>query len=324
MYVVIAISIPLYPATRAPVYPSVVQLLPFVAFFAAMMPLQAQVADSAPAPRATPNCPSCESWNSPQPPFRVFGNTFYVGTHGLGSVLITSSAGHVLIDGGLSESAPRILANIKSLGFRIEDVKLIVNSHVHFDHAGGLAQLQRQSGATVAASASSAPVLRSGVSGRDDPQFGILTAIAPVSQVQVISDAEVLHVGDVAITAHLTAGHTPGGTTWSWRSCESARCVDVVYADSQNPVSADSFFFTRSNTYPTALRDFEHGLSVLEALPCDILLTPHPDGANLWTRLAQRDSGNANALIDGSACRRYAKGARERLAKRVAEEKSKL
>src|SRR5215831_11512512 len=108
------------------------------------------------------SCKNCAVWNAPQQPFKICGNTYYVGTHGLGSVLITSEAGHVLIDGALPESAPQIVANIHSLGFRVEDIKLIVNSHVHFDHAGGIAELQKLSGARVAASKWTADVIRRG------------------------------------------------------------------------------------------------------------------------------------------------------------------
>src|SRR5262245_41278824 len=102
--------------------------------------------------RRARECPSCAEWNVPQKSFRIFGNTYYVGTHGLSSILITSPRGHVLIDGGLPESAPLILANIRSLGFRAEDVKLILNSHAHYDHAGGLEALREATGASVAAS----------------------------------------------------------------------------------------------------------------------------------------------------------------------------
>jgi len=102
------------------------------------------------------------AWNEPQKPFKVFGNTYWVGTHGLGSLLITSDAGHVLIDGALPESVPQITGSIRTLGFKVEDVKLIVNSHVHFDHAGGISELQRLSGARVAASASTATALMAG------------------------------------------------------------------------------------------------------------------------------------------------------------------
>src|SRR5258705_4104553 len=190
-------------------------------------PLRAQSVDSTGSVPPTPNCPSCESWNETQRPFRVFGSTYYVGTHGLAAVLITSSEGHVLIDGGLPESALRIVAAIRELGFRIEDVKLLLNSHVHFDHAGGLARLQRLSGASVAASPSSAEVLRRGTSGRDDPQFGILEPIAPLTRVQVVADGAVLHVGPVAVTAHFTAGATPRGPSRARRAPEGARRGDA-------------------------------------------------------------------------------------------------
>ncbi|HEU4700237.1 MAG TPA: subclass B3 metallo-beta-lactamase, partial [Gemmatimonadales bacterium] len=179
----------------------------------------------------------------------MFGNTWYVGTHGLGAVLVTSGRGHVLIDGGLPESAPLIAANIERLGFRLRDVKWIVNSHAHFDHAGGIAELVRRSGARVAASPASAAVLRRGASGPDDPQYGVLPPIAPVRVARELRDGDTVRVGALALAAHFTPGHTRGGTSWSWRSCEgegaSETCLDLVYADSQTPVSADGFSYVR-------------------------------------------------------------------------------
>lgn len=266
-------------------------------------------------------CPRCAEWNTPQQPFKVFGNTYWVGTHGLGAILITAPQGHVLIDGGLPQSAPLILANIRALGFRVEDVKLILNSHAHYDHAGGIAELERATGATVAASPWSAAVLERGISGPSDPQYGLLVGYAPVSSVRTIADGDTLRVGPLALVAHFTGGHTPGGTSWSWRSCDGARCRNVVYADSQTPVSADSFFFTHNTTYPNAIADFEHGFAALEQVPCDILLTPHPDASALWQRVAARDAGNADALTQPGACRAFVDAARDGLAQRVAKEK---
>src|SRR5205809_3639240 len=147
------------------------------------------------AQQAAPACLSCAICNAPQDTFKVYGNTYYVGTHGLSSILITSKSGNVLIDGGLPESASQIVAHIRSLGLRIEDVKLIVNSHVHFDHAGGIAELQRLSGARVVASDWSAAVMGKTGVGRNDPQFGIIRPIALVKHVDVLSDGESLHVG---------------------------------------------------------------------------------------------------------------------------------
>ncbi len=279
---------------------------------------QAQQAQQA----ATPNCPSCAEWNAPQAPFKLFGNTYYVGTHGLSALLITSPNGHVLIDGALPESAALIAANIRALGFRVEDVKVILNSHVHFDHAGGIAQLQRLSGATVYGSARSVRVLRTGDVGRDDPQFGIITPIAPVKRVREIPAGDSVRLGKLVLHALRTPGHTPGGTSWSWTSCEGNDCRAMVYGDSQSAISADGFFYTNSATYPTALADFAAGFAALESVSCDILVTPHPEAVGLWQRLAKREAGERDALIDTAACKRDAAGARERLAKRVETEKA--
>lgn len=266
-----------------------------------------------------PSCDDCRVWNMPQEPFKVYGNSYYVGTHGLGAVLITSPAGHVLIDGALPESVPQIVAHIRSLGFRVEDIKLIVNSHAHFDHAGGIAELQKLSGARVEASPWTAQVMKKGIVLRDDPQFGITKPIARVAHVTTFKDGETLHAGSIDVTAHFTPGHTPGGTGWTWRSCENNRCLNMVYSDSLTPVSADGFLFSDSRKHPHAVADFESSYKFLETTACDILITPHPDFSKLWDRLEKRRS-NADAMIDSGACRALAGSSRESLKKRLATE----
>ncbi len=285
--------------------------------------LVAIVCVAAAAGQATAHpCKDCAEWNAPQSPFRIFGNTYYVGPHGLSSVLITSSAGHVLIDGALPESAQRIAASIRALGFRIEDVKLILNSHVHFDHAGGIAELQRMSGARVIASHWSAAVLVHGDVSRDDPQFGVIAPVAPVGDVHELKDGETFRVGNIAMTAHLTPGHTPGGTSWTWKSCEADLCHDMVYADSLKPVSADGFRFTASREYPNALADFEKTFAFFSATPCDILITAHPEASGLWDRLAARKSGTKpEPMVNPAACRDLAERGRQDLRERVAMER---
>ena len=265
-------------------------------------------------------CSACAEWSVPHPPFQIHGSTYYVGTSGLSAVLVASPEGHVLIDGALPESAPLIEANIRALGFRVEDVRLILNSHAHFDHAGGIAALREATGAEVAASPPSAGVIERGRSGPDDPQYGELLPFPAVAKVRKIADGDTLRVGSVTLTAHFTPGHTAGGTSWSWRSCEGDRCLDLVYADSLTPVSADGFLFGRSERYPAVLTDFERSFAVLESLPCDILLTPHPDASGLWERVEARKQGDSGALIDRAACSRYAAAARGRLAQRLESE----
>jgi metallo-beta-lactamase class B len=258
------------------------------------------------------SCASCPAWNQPQQPFRIYGNSYYVGTRGLGSVLITSPGGHVLIDGALPESAPRIAASIRSLGFRLEDIKLIVNSHAHFDHAGGIAELQKLSGARVAASPWAADVMKKGAVARDDPQYGTIIPIARVARVETVKDGEALRAGAIAITAHFTPGHTPGGTSWTWRACENGHCLNMVYADSLTPISSDGFLFSRRKEYSNGTADFERSFAFLDRTPCDILITPHPDLASLQ----QRPERNKP-----TACQALATTARERLKKRLASER---
>jgi metallo-beta-lactamase class B len=266
-------------------------------------------------------CDSCAAWNVPQAPFRIYGNTYYVGTHELSSILIASNQGLVVIDGDLTEATPQIEGNIRALGFRPEDIKLILNSHAHFDHAAGIAPLQRFSGARVAASPASAEVLRRGSLSGDDPQHDLSPPpMQPVPKVDVIADGQTLRVGSLALTAHFTPGHTPGGTSWSWTSCEQQRCLHIVYADSLTAVSADHYRFT---DHPALLAGFEKSFTRLETMPCDILLTPHPGFSNMLERLQARDKGGKpDAFIDSGACRKLAQSSRAGLAKRLAEEKA--
>jgi metallo-beta-lactamase class B len=267
------------------------------------------------------SCDQCAEWNKEQEPFRIYGNTYYVGPHGLSSVLITSPEGHVLLDGALSESVSQIVAHIRSLGFRIEDVKLIVNSHVHYDHAGGIAGLQRLSGAKVAASPWSVEVMtKSGVSPAD-PQFGLIRPIDRIDRVSTLHDGQVFRIGNITLTAHLTPGHTQGGTSWTWQSCQDGHCVNLVYADSMTSVSADDFRFSDSPKYPHAVKDFEKSFAFLRAAPCDILLTTHPDASGLWNRVEDRRRGvQPDPMVATNACKELAERSAEQLRRRLAAE----
>src|SRR5262249_53798906 len=200
-------------------------------------------------------------------------------------------AGYVLIDGGLPQTAPLIDGNIRKLGFDTKKIRLIVNSHAHYDHAAGISAIQRYTGAVVAASASGASALMQGEPTKDDPQYGFgrkANAFPAVNSVRTIQDGDTLKVGDIAVTAHLTPGHTPGSTTWTWQSCEGARCLNMVYADSLTPVSAPGFRFTGDKTHQSVVEAYRRSLKRIEDMPCDILITPHPDASDLDGRLARR------------------------------------
>lgn len=268
-------------------------------------------------------CSSCDEWNEPIEPFQVYANTYYVGTAGLSALLVTGDAGHILLDGGLSQSAPLIEASIRKLGFKLGDVKLILNSHAHYDHAAGIAALQRASGATVVSSASGAQGFAIGNAVPDDPQAGFGNNDFPaVKNVRVVTDKEVVRLGPQAIQMHNTAGHTPGSTTWTWQSCAEGKCLSMVYADSISAVAAPGFRFTGDASTPSRVDQFRKSITTVGELPCDIMITTHPMATDLAGKLKKRSAKPAvDPFIDPQACRVLAANAMKALDARVAEEK---
>jgi len=259
-------------------------------------------------------------WIAPQDPFPIYGNTYYVGTHGISAVLITSPAGHVLIDTGPAEASAQIVAHIRALGFKVEDIRYILNGHEHFDHAGGIAAVQKMSGAVVLGSPASVAVLRTGQPDKRDAQYPSLVPQAPVANTRAVRDGEVVKLGPLAVTAHFTPGHTPGATSWTWQSSEGGKMMRMVYADSLTAVAADGRSFSRNPLYPNARVDVERSIATVEGLECDVLVSAHPDFADLWERKArQPEFGNA-AFVDRDACHKYAADARAWLAKTLTAE----
>lgn len=257
------------------------------------------------------------SWTAPQEPLRIYGNTWNVGPHGLGVFLITARTGDVLIDGGVPGDAPLIEANIRRLGVDLHDIKWILNSHAHFDHAGGAAQLAHDTGAQVIANAADAPLLERG--GRGDPEYGDRFPFPPVHVARTVTDGEHLHLGDLVLTAHSTPGHTRGNTTWTWVSCEARRCLHMVDIGS---LSAPGYKLVGNPRYPDIVDDFGRSFAVVAALPCDIALAPHPGVVNFWTRVAKRNQGDADALVDPALCRTSATAARERFDAQLAKQRA--
>jgi len=297
---------------------------------AAALALAAAFSQATVRPDPPIKCDSCDEWNQPIEPFKVYANTYYVGTAGLSALLITGDAGHILLDGGLSQSAPLIEASIRKLGFKLEDVKLILNSHAHYDHAAGIAALQRASGATVVSSASGAQAFALGDAVPDDPQAGFgNNGFPPVKNVRVVKDKEVVRLGSLAVQMHNTAGHTPGSTTWTWQSCDpSAKatgakqgCLQMVYADSISAVAAPGFRFSGDAKTPSRVDQFRKSIATVGELPCDIMITTHPMATDLAGKLKKRAAKPAvDPFIDAQACRVLAANAMKALDARVAEE----
>jgi metallo-beta-lactamase class B len=248
-------------------------------------------------------CERCDEWNEPGDPFRIHGNTWYVGTDGLSSILIETADGLILLDGGLPQSAALIVANIRALGFDPYDIRAILVSHAHFDHAGGVNALQRMTGAGVFTGSAGVAPLTSGRLEPGDPQFVDGSddgRFPPIRNVSAVADDETVTVGSVAVRAVYTPGHTAGGVTWTWETCALGTCYDVVYADSLTAVSAAGFSFATSG----AAADLTDSAGRIADLDCDILLTPHPFFFGMHDKLERIDEGNP--FINPVACTLYA------------------
>jgi metallo-beta-lactamase class B len=259
-------------------------------------------------------CAGKGGWSDPAPPLHVFGNTYDVGTCGITVLLITSPKGHVLLDAGPAEAAPLVAQNIERLGFRLTDVKLIGTSHEHFDHVGGVAELQRRTGATLMAMPGAYVQLQTGAVSEDDPQRGLIDAPAAANVGIMLHDGWRVLQAPFRLTPWATPGHAPGSTSWSWRSCEGKRCLTIVYADSVSAVSAPSYRFSDHRKY---VADFRDSLARIGKLRCDLLITPHP-GAS---RFIERMEGKAPLAAPGQ-CAAYAAEGRRNLEARLAKERA--
>lgn len=279
----------------------------------------AQTAPTAASAKFEPIAKACEGrdgWGDPAPPAHVYGNVYMVGTCGIVSVLITTPQGHFLIDGAIAEAAPGIAENIRKLGFDPKDVRYLLNTHEHFDHSGGLAGLKRSTGARMVARAEAKDALENGTVHPSDPQKGLFDPVEGVKVDQTIGDGESLKIGTQILTAIASPGHSPGGTSWRWQSCDKGICLNIVFADSLSAVSADDYHFSDHPEYVAPLRATISKIAAFK--DCDILITPHPSQSGFFERLAGEEP-----LIDASACSAYAAGALTRLETTLAKEKAK-
>lgn len=262
--------------------------------------------------------PGNPDWVKPQSPLKLYGDTYFVGTGGLSMVLIDTGDGLILIDGALPQTVVATEANIRQLGFRVEDIRYILNTEAHYDHSGGLAALARDSGAEVITSPIGAAALRTGRVDAHDPQASDIPEHPPVPNARGIEDGQAVRLGDTAVTAVFTPGHTPGSVSWTWKACEGEACVDVVFASSLNAVASEPYTYTAHQDVTATLRA---SIDRMEALPCDLLISAHPDNSGGDVKIATLQAGAApNPFLDPSACRAYAERARGRLQARLDRE----
>jgi len=239
-----------------------------------------------------------ESWRQPIPPFRLADHTWYIGTQGLSVVLVKTPEGAVLIDGGMPQAAPMLLERLRTLGVKPGELKYILSSHAHADHAGALAALKRGTGARVAVGAESAVLLARG--GSDDIHYGDALPFPPVQADRILMDGGAIELAGIRLGAHLTPGHTPGSTSWTWTDRRDGKDVRIAYADS---LSTPDYRLIGNARYPRIVDDYRRSFAVVRALPCDVLLTPHP-GASGWT-----PEKTSAPHPEPMTCRGYADGA---------------
>lgn len=256
-------------------------------------------------------------WNRPVEPVRIAENLYYVGASDIASYLITTPEGHILLDGGFVETAPQIAANIAKLGFKLGDVKILLNSHAHFDHAGGLAELKQKSGAKLYASVADAELLERG--GKGDFRWGDEGAYPPVIVDRRLADGETVALGATTLTARLTPGHTRGCTTWTWKT-GGHQAVVVCSA------SILDYRFVGVASYPGIAEDFERTFATLKALPCDLFLAPHGNFFDLERKrtLAMRGMGLRNPFVDPIGFSEWVVGAESAFRSAVAKQRQEL
>ena len=231
------------------------------------------------------------AWTTPLPPFRLAGNLYYVGSRDLASYLVVTPQGDILINSNLEQSVPQIRRSIEQLGFRLADVKVLLISHAHFDHAAGSAALKRLTGARYMVMDADVPAVERG--GRADFAFGNRFLFPPAKVDRVLHDGDTVRLGGTTLVAHKTPGHTRGCTTWTMRVEEDGRLLNVVIVGSWSTTSEYRLVDApgRPASYPGIAQDFEHTFAVLHALPCDLFLGAHGSYFNLLGKISRRSSG---------------------------------
>lgn len=231
-------------------------------------------------------------WSRPTAPFRIVGPIYYVGTEGIAAYLIDTGDGLILLDGGLEANAPLIERSIAALGFRLGDVKLMIATHAHYDHAAALAQLKRDTGAAFASSDEDRAAYESGTP-PSDVNYGVIR-FPPVEVDQRVVDDSQIGLGAYEMNSLVTPGHTPGCTTWTMRVTEAERPLDVVFPCS---LTVAGNRLVGNKGYPGIVADFRKTFARMHELRADVVLPAHPEIADVLGRARRRDAGEAEAFV---------------------------
>jgi len=248
------------------------------------------------------------SWTTPFPPFRIAGNIYYVGSQDLASYLIATPQGLILINSSFPQNVPLIKKSVETLGFHFSDIKILLISHAHNDHCAGAAQIIKLTGAKYFVMDGDVPVVESG--GKADFDYGKKSEnwYPPAHVDRVLHDGDTVSFGGTVLTAHKTAGHTKGTTTWTLDEpgvpeVDKGRPLHVVIVGSPNV--NPGYKLVNNKTYPEIAADYAHGFQVLKSLPCDIFLGAHGGYFDLKEKYARWKAGARNAFIDPDGYKAY-------------------
>ena len=243
------------------------------------------------------------SWTKPFPPFRIAGNLYYVGSEDLAAYLLVTPQGNILINSNLESSPPQIRKAIESLGFKYSDTKILLISHGHYDHCAGSAEIKRETGAKYEVMMQDVPVVEEG--GRNDFHYAGDKSMwfPPVKVDRRLHDGDTVSLGGTTLTAHLTAGHTKGTTTWTLDEQENGRKLHVVIVGSPNV--NPGYKLVNNKAYPQIRADYRHEFEVLKRLPCDVFLGAHGGYFGLSEKYQRFKNGDKNALIDPDGYKAY-------------------
>jgi metallo-beta-lactamase class B len=239
------------------------------------------------------------AWNHPFPPHKIAGNLYYVGTSELSSYLVATPAGLILINASFEESVPVIRQSIEKLGFKFSDVKILLTSHAHDDHVAGSALVKKLTGAKLLVMAQDVPVVEAGGLG----DFAYTSRWTPAKVDRDLHDGDTVSLGGSVLTAHLTAGHTKGCTTWTMKVTDGGKTYDVVIVGSPN-VNA-GFKLVNNTKYPTIAADYAHAFQVWKSLHCDIFLGAHGNYYGMEEKFKKLQAGGPNPFIDPDGYRAY-------------------
>jgi metallo-beta-lactamase class B len=257
------------------------------------------------------------SWNQPVAPFKIADNIYYVGASDVTSYLITTPKGHILIDSGFLETVSQIKENVAKLGFKLSDIKILLNSHAHYDHAGGLAELRRLTGAKLFVSRLDEPLFING--GKNDPNFGDRFPFEPTKPDRLLNDLEEVKLGGTTLTANVTSGHTKGCTTWTTTASDGGKKYNVIFVCS---TSSPGYKLINNSAYPDIVDDYTKTFERLKKLKIDIFLGSHGGIYGLEDRINQLKSGASNPFIDPTAYKTYVEESEAAFRKKLAEQVS--